>query len=238
MMHAADASRSSAAAGTIRVFLADDHRVTLWGLQQLIDSAGPRMRVIGTATTRNELLNSDAVSDADIVLLDLDLGGEKSTEVLDDLQRRCGGHVLVLTAADDPEQYREAMMKGVRGVLHKSESADIVLRAIEKICAGELWVQGALLGEVLGRLTGRRPASMPRDPHAERIASLTPREREIVATMVRMTGAKQIAVAEDLGMSEHTLRNHLTTIYSKLAVHGRLELHVYATEHGLGSSRY
>jgi len=54
--------------------------------------------------------------------------------------------------------------------------------------------------------------------------------------MVRSSGAKQLSVADELHMSEHTLRNHLTTIYSKLCVHGRLELHVYATAHGLGAA--
>ncbi len=53
--------------------------------------------------------------------------------------------------------------------------------------------------------------------------------------MVNSPGDKQFAVADQLGMSEHTLRNHLTTIYSKLDVRGRLELHVYATAHGLGA---
>jgi DNA-binding NarL/FixJ family response regulator len=221
---------------TIRVFLADDHRVTLWGLQRLIDSTSPRMRVIGSATTRSELLCHHAVGDADVVLLDLDLGGESSADVLHDLQRLCRGHVLVLTAADDPEQHRAVVMKGVRGVVHKSEPADAVLRAIEKVSAGEVWLQGALLGDVLGLLTGHGTPAVPaHGSDASRIASLTAREREIVAAMLQLTGAKLFAVAESLAMSEHTLRNHLTTIYSKLQVHGRLELHVYATAHGLGA---
>jgi two-component system, NarL family, nitrate/nitrite response regulator NarL len=54
--------------------------------------------------------------------------------------------------------------------------------------------------------------------------------------MMHSAGAKQLSVAADLGMSEHTLRNHLTTIYSKLGVRGRLELHVYASAHGIGAA--
>jgi len=54
--------------------------------------------------------------------------------------------------------------------------------------------------------------------------------------MVSHAGAKQIAVAEKLAMREHTLRNHLTTIYSKLQVRGRLEMHVFASAHGLGET--
>lgn len=222
------------APGAIRVFIAEDHAITLWGLQRLIDASQPRMGVIGTATTREQLLGHPALADADVLLLDLDLAGENAADSLADLQRRCAGHVLVLTGADDAGAHRDVVLKGARGVLHKSEPAQTILQAIEKVHAGEVWLNGGLLGEVLSQLTGRSPAPRRDDPNASRIASLTTREREIIATMVRMAGAKQLAVADTLGMSEHTLRNHLTTIYSKLGVHGRLELHLYATDHGLG----
>ncbi len=222
----------------IRVFIAEDHQITLWGLHRLIDAASPRMQVIGTASSHTELMNHDAAAQADVILLDLDLAGEDSGASLAVLRQRCPGRVLVLTAADDIAVHRAAVMKGARGVVHKSEPADTILTAIEKVNAGEVWLHRALLGEVLGMLTDSSPTAAPRqtDPDAQRIASLTPREREIVVTMMRSAGAKQLSVAADLGMSEHTLRNHLTTIYSKLRVRGRLELHVYASTHGIGAA--
>ena len=222
----------------IRVFVAEDHQITLWGLIHLIDAAGPRMEVIGSASSLTELMNHDAAAQADVILLDLDLGGADAGASLASLRQRCLGHVLVLTADDNITKHREAVMKGARGVIHKSEPAETILRAIEKVEAGEVWLHRALLGQVLGLLTDASPTAMPRqiDPDAERIASLTPRERAIVTTMLHSSGAKQLAVASELGMSEHTLRNHLTTIYSKLGVRGRLELHVYASTHGLGAA--
>jgi DNA-binding NarL/FixJ family response regulator len=221
------------ARATIRVFIAEDHRITLWGLQRLIDSAAPRMEVVGTATTRSQLLTHVALPDADLVLMDLDLNGEDATEVMDDLLRRCPGRVLILTGENDPERHRQAVLSGARGVLHKSQSAETVLQAIDKVHAGEVWLERGLLGDVLGRLTGRTQAPSPQSDEQRRIASLTPRERQIVSLMTRSASLKQMAVADELGMSEHTLRNHLTTIYSKLKVRGRLELHVFATQHGL-----
>jgi two-component system nitrate/nitrite response regulator NarL len=219
----------------IRVFVAEDHKITLWGLQRLIAASHPRMEVVGTASTRRELLNHGAASSADVIVLDLDLAGEDSRESLADLRRICPGHVLVLTGADDCAEHRDAMVKGARGVVHKSEPAETILRAIEKVHDGEIWLNRALLGQVLGALTGSRPAKAAPDEHAQRIGSLTPREREIVTAMAAHPGAKQLVVADELGMSEHTLRNHLTAIYAKLGVHGRLELHVYATEHGMAA---
>ena len=220
----------------IGVFVAEDHLITLWGLKRLIDAAGSRMAVVGSASTHAELMADDAVCGADVILLDLNLGGHDMGASLSQLRQRCRGRILVLTGADDIALHRDAVVKGARGVVHKSEPAETILRAIEKVDAGEIWVHRALLGEVMGMLTDGAPAASrpPADPEAERIASLTPREREIVCTMVRNSAAKQFAVASDLGMSEHTLRNHLTTIYSKLGVRGRLELHLYASARGLG----
>jgi DNA-binding NarL/FixJ family response regulator len=221
----------------IRVFVAEDHKITLWGLQRLIDASRPFMEVVGTAASRAELLNHDAVADADVILLDLDLAGEDSSEALADLRRRCPGRVLILTGSDDKAMHREVMVKGARGVLHKSEPAESILRAIEKVYGGGAWLDSCLMGDVLGMLTGEKPAPATQpDEHARRIATLTPREREIVCAMSSHPGDKQLVVADELHMSEHTLRNHLTTIYSKLRVHGRLELHVYATAHGLCAS--
>ncbi len=235
----ATAEHGSPTSDAIKVFLAEDHHVTLWGLQQLIEASNPKMTVVGTARTRSELMNHDGAAQADVILLDLDLGGEDITEALPILRQRCQGQVLVLTGSDDANAHRAAVVNGARGVLHKSESAQTVLRAIEKVYQGEIWLNHDVLGAVLDQLRHGAPkmagAGTKDDPDAERIASLTPREREIVRVMVSNPGDKQFAVADQLGMSEHTLRNHLTTIYSKLEVRGRLELHVYATAHGLGA---
>ena len=222
----------------IRVFVADDHDITLWGLHRLIDGASPRMTVVGTASSRDELMNHGAAATADVLLLDLDMGGEDVGAALASLRQRCPGHVLVLTGTDDIAQHRAAVMKGARGVVHKSEPAQTILNAIEKVNNGEVWLHRSLLGEVLGLLTRGNPVATPRtvDPLTMRIASLTARERDVVVTMVECTGAKQLVIADKLGMSEHTLRNHLTTIYSKLGVRGRLELHLFATTHGLGTA--
>lgn len=221
---------------TITVFIAEDHDITLWGLHQLIDAASPPMKVVGTASSRDDLMSHAAVATADVLLLDLDLRGQDTAVMLVDLCQRCTGHVLVLTGTCDLDQHRVAVVKGARGVIHKSESALTILKAIEKVNSGEVWLSPALLGEVLGLLTNARhaaPASPRADPTARRWASLTAREREVAMTMVRCASAKQLALAAELGMSEHTLRNHLTSIYSKLLVRGRLEMHVLVTMHGL-----
>lgn len=218
--------------GPIRVMIVDDHKAILWGLERLVDSAKPRMEVVGTAASRAELLDRVGAARPDVILLDLDLNGESGSDALPDLQRQSSAQVLVLTGDRDPDNHQNAIMKGARGVVGKDESADVLLRAIECVHAGEVWLNRMMIGRVLGAFaTGGGAPKM--DPDAERIASLTERERSIVRAVVLNRGAKSQTVAETLHISEHTLRNHLTVIYDKLGVRNRLDLFAYATEHGL-----
>ncbi|NML15291.1 response regulator [Azohydromonas caseinilytica] len=231
-------SPASTAARPIRVLLTDDHALVLWGLRQLIDSAQPRMQVVGTATSTRELMAHPALSETDLVLLDLGLPDGNPMECIRQLTNK-KLKVLVLTGNLNVAQHMEAVKQGARGVVLKSHSTELLLRAVERVHAGEVWVDRALMAQLLGQISGApAPASAPAAPtpqseQAQRIASLTPKERQVVQAVVQHRGAKSLIVAETLSMSEHTLRNHLTVIYSKLNVHGRLELYAYALEHGL-----
>ncbi len=215
----------------IRVFLVDDHRTLLWGIERLIESAGDRMQLVGSATSIEELLASPDSRDADVLVLDLDLGGFDSSMSLASLQQALPARILVLTGARDAEAHRRAVLAGARGVVKKEEAVDVLLRAIEKVHEGDVWVNRALIGDIMDMLKGGHP---PPDEHTAKISSLTPKELEVIATVVRHKGAKSLILAESLGISEHTLRNHLTVIYHKLELRGRLELYVYAKEHGIG----
>ena len=209
----------------INVFLVDDHRTILWGLERLVESAAPHMAVVGTAANRAELFAKLSGIKPDVILLDLDLGGESSLDCLEELAQQTSAQVLVLTGSSDPEVHQRAVVRGARGVVHKQESVEVLLRAIEKVHNGEIWLERAALGRVMATLA-RGPG---KDPEAAKIAALTPKERQIVATVVKEKGAHNKLIADKMHMSEHTLRNHLTTIYSKLEVEGRMGLYFYAT---------
>jgi DNA-binding NarL/FixJ family response regulator len=223
-----------AATRPIRVLLADDHAVTLWGLRQLVDSAKPRMSVAGTASTCAELVAHPALSKTDVVLLDLGLRDANAIDCVAQLVSDAGVKVVVLTGDLNPSHHRDAVMRGARGVVLKSQPTEHILGAIERVHGGEVWLDGSLMSMLLGAVPGvpgARPE--PRDDATRRIETLTPKERQVIQAMVKHRGAKSLVVADALGMSEHTLRNHLTVIYSKLNVQGKLNLYVYALEHRL-----
>jgi DNA-binding NarL/FixJ family response regulator len=221
-------------AEAIRVLLVDDHKTVLWGLEKLVESAYPRMEVAGVANTVEEMFDVLEQADPHVVLLDLDLSGRSACEVLPELSQRTSAHTLLLTAERSGTVLEAAIMRGARGVVGKDEAPEVLLRAIERVNAGEVWVNRRMMGRVLGALAAPQ---RPRDPEADKIASLTTREREIIASVVRQRGAKGVAIAEELHISENTLRNHLTVIYSKLGLRNRIELFVYAGEHGLTDNR-
>lgn len=218
----------------IRVFVVDDHRAMLWGLERLIESAAPLLQLVGTAGNRNDLMARLHEARPDVVLLDLDLGGDDASEVLPDLLRESEAQILVFTGNRDPEVHQRVMMHGARGVVQKEEGADVVIAAIEKVHAGEIWLDRSTMGKVFGALAGGG-ARVPRDPDAMKIEGLTERERQIIAAAIQYKGAGNKTIADRLHISEHTLRNHLSVIYRKLGIRGRLELFIYAGKHGLAA---
>jgi two-component system, NarL family, nitrate/nitrite response regulator NarL len=219
-------------AEAIKVFLVDDHPTILWGLERLIESAEPAMAVVGQASSPSELFARIPSANPDVIVLDLDLNGESALDSLPKLVEQSTARILVLTGISDPLVHEKAVMQGARGVVQKREPAGTILRAIEKVHRGEVWLDRNSVGRILNALSRGQKS----DPEAEKIAALTPKERHIIEMLTEQKGARNKVIADKLHMSEHTLRNHLTTIYSKLQVSGRLELYLYATSHRLSGA--
>ena len=216
----------------IRVLLVEDHKIMLWGLEHLIESEQPHMQVIGKASNKLEVFAFLKFSKPDVVLLDLDLNGKNSLDFLEELLRESNARVLVLTASQDPVLHQHAIINGASGVVLKSENADVILRAIKYVHAGELWYDRAATSRLLRSLNAAVSTSSKANPHSQ-IAKLTIKERQVISAMALIPGARNKAVADRLFMSEHTLRNHLTSIYAKLDLENRLELCMYVIEHKL-----
>ena len=224
-------------AQNIRVFLVDDHPTMLWGLERLIEGAGPRMAVAGTASSFDEAQARVPQMTADVVVLDMDLGGRSSLELMPFIRERSAAQILVLTGVREQATLDQAMLSGARGVLNKAAPAQQVLDAIEAVHRGEVWLEGKDLGRVFSQLLqGQGAAAQPAQPKAPQAPHdrLTARERRVVACVVAQSGGSNAALADRLCIAEHTLRNHLSTIYQKLGVRNRLELYVYAVKHQLG----
>ena len=118
--------------------------------------------------------------------------------------------------------------------MQKEAPAEVILKAIKCVNRGEIWLDRVSTGRIFTKLLN--PLTGEASPEAARISSLTPREREIIDVIITHGRSTNKEIAGHLNMSEHTLRNHLSSIYSKLEVANRLELAMYALKHGLGKA--
>jgi DNA-binding NarL/FixJ family response regulator len=208
----------------VRLFVIEDHPVVREGLRMLLDAAGD-LHVVGVAPSASSALDALRAAPPDLVLLDLDLGEEDGLEWLPKvLEAAAGAHVLILTAVREPGRDEAAFGAGARGFVHKEAPAEELLRAIRAVASGALWFDPATLGA--------RPAA---GPHADPLAALTSRERDVVHLVGE--GLRNEEIARRLGISEKTVRNHLTAAFDKVGVSGRLELAVFAYRHGLARPR-
>jgi two-component system nitrate/nitrite response regulator NarL len=211
----------------IRVLIVDDHAVVRAGLRMLID-AQPGMKVVEMASNSAEALEFAARESPEIILLDLDLGGQDVITLIPELRAAAkDARVLVLTGLKDLEAHRRSMRLGAMGVILKDQAAEILIKAIEKVHAGEVWVDRLTMGSLLDEMT-QAPEI---DPEEARIASLTQREREVIALIAE--GLKNKQIGQRLFIGETTVTHHLTSIFSKLEVSDRLELVIYAFSHNL-----
>lgn len=216
----------------IRVLLVDDHPCFLWGLEQLINTRNPQMTVVGTAGQGIEALKLASETRPDVIVLDIDLGIENGVDLLSRLIACSGARILALTDSRDPGRRDSAVLAGARGVVGKEERPETLLQAIRKVHDGELWLDRSATGRVFVELSRALQGGGKTDEQS-RIASLTRREREVVGIVSTHPAASVKAIARMHHISEKTLRNHLTSIYDKLRLSSRLELHVFASTHKL-----
>ncbi len=215
----------------IRILLVDEQSIVRAGLKMLLESH-PGLAVIGEAATLVEALA--LVTDApDIILLDLNsLSRQRSLDAIPQVMSTAKAGLLLLTDEDDPEGDLNAIRMGAMGIVNKKEPAEVLLKAIERIHAGEVWINRAMMARVIGGMRhSNYPQTINDDPEATKIASITDREREVVTLIGQGLRNKQIA--ERLFISEITVRHHLTSIFDKVGVSDRFELAIYSYRHGL-----
>jgi DNA-binding NarL/FixJ family response regulator len=219
----------------IRILLVDDHALVRTGLRIALERH-PHLAVVGEAGNRADALAMASRKQPDIILLDLDLGGASSLGFLPDLLDAAqGGRAILVTGVHAPEEHYRAVQLGAMGLVRKEQGADVLVQAIEKVHAGEVWLEPTMVARALAEISGQRSLEkQPVDPEAAKIARLTPREREVIGLIGE--GLYNKDIAERLSISAATVSHHLTSIFDKLGVPNRFDLVIYAYRHGLAES--
>jgi two-component system, NarL family, nitrate/nitrite response regulator NarL len=117
-------------------------------------------------------------------------------------------------------------------VVKKREAPAALIKAIEKVHEGELWIDRGATSRIFMEMARQKSAER-NDPEKSKISMLTSRERQTIAAVASDASAPGKVIAGRLCISEHTLRNHLTSIYGKLGLSSRVDLYAYATKHSL-----
>lgn len=196
----------------IRVLLIDNQCIIRFGLEKLINSQRPRMEVIGKFPdfSPDVLAQLEKLS-PDVILLDPYLEIEKGINAIRQLTTVSKAKVLIFTALQDRSVYDKLMISGAKGIVGKKEAEATILKAIEKVNEGQLWLDHASMDRLVLELSGRKSVRET-GLEAERMKTLTPREKKIVETLISNAGASGRIIADTLHISESTLRNHLGSI--------------------------
>jgi DNA-binding NarL/FixJ family response regulator len=201
----------------ITVLIADDHPVVRQGISVLL-SVHDDMVVVGEAADGLEALELAERLRPDVLLLDLKLPELDGVAVLGQLpERSAGTRALVLTSAADQPQVTLALRAGAAGFLYKDVDPDALVRAIRSVHDGH-----TLLAREAAALLSARPAGQD----GRGIDSLTAREREVLGLLA--DGRSNREIARSLGVSEKTVKTHVSSVLTKLGVADRTQAAVLA----------
>ncbi len=206
----------------IPIVIADDHAILRESLAALLNTQKD-FEVVGTAATGSEALTVVNESSPEVLVLDLFMPGGDGFEVLRTLDT-AGSRVasVVLTASESQPDYVQVVRLGARGLVLKGEGPERLFAAIRAVANGELAFTEEIAQQVLTAMAGEsrqqeQPTSLRR---------LSERERQIAALVAR--GMKNKDIAQELHISENTVKRHLQSIFNKTGSRDRLELAVLA----------
>jgi len=218
----------------IKVMIVDDHPVFRQGLRNIL-AMHKDLRIVGEAADGREAIKLAQRLQPDVVTMDINLPTLNGLQATRELKKLCPEiNIIMLTAYDDEEQIYHAIRSGASAYHAKDVSPTKLVDVIRHVSQGQYVVGGKVLDEdsidewLLEEFHRFGDGEM--DRKAQFLSPLSPREMEILELVVRGMSNKEIAY--HLGISHQTVKNHMTSILSKLGVADRTQATVYALRHG------
>ena len=210
---------------TVNILIVDDHTLFRTGVRKMLEAEGD-MCVVGEAATGREALEQARELVPDVILMDIrmpDLDGVKAARVLHREMPHVG--IIFVTMFEDDEFVFQGLQAGGRGYILKDADPDTMLRAIRAVAHGE-----SLLGATIAQKVMRQFSALS-NKQTVLFDDLTPREVEVLKLIAEGMSNKEIA--EELVISEKTVKNHINNIFSKLHIYDRSQAMLYAIRKGL-----
>jgi DNA-binding NarL/FixJ family response regulator len=212
-----------------RIVIADDQALFREGLRTLL-STRPDMEVVGEAANGDDAVVLVERLRPDVVLMDLRMPNVDGIQATARLRDRCPEiPVLVLTTFDDDANLFGALRAGAAGYLLKDVSSETLVSAIQAATRGESFLQSTVTGRVVAAFARLMESGGPKADAL--VLPLSPREREIVSLLG--SGASNKEIADRLNLAEGTIKNHVTSILTKLDVRDRTQAALRARQLGI-----
>lgn len=218
------ADGDSTAVEPIQIAVVDDHQLFRTGLAELLEQEG--LHIVGTAGDGESALELVTETAPDVVLMDLDMPGLSGLETTREISRIAPRtRVLVLTVSAEEQTVVDAIAAGAHGYLLKGTSLASLVGGIKAAVAGESLMSSSIAAKLFARL--RTEPGQARNGQA--LSNLSQREVEILKLIA--TGKHNGEIADELLISPHTVRNHVSNILMKLQMANRIEAAAYAIKH-------
>ena len=219
-----------AAAGMIRVLLADDQALIRMGFRMVLDAEAD-IEVVGEAADGAAAITQAKALNPDVVLMDIRMPGVNGIEATAEITRTLDTKVLILTTFDLDEYAFGGLRAGASGFLLKDTRPAELIEAIRTVASGEAVVSPRITRRMLEMFAGQLPSGTATSGQVDpRIASLTPRETEILRLVAR--GMSNAEIAAELVVSATTVKTHVGSVLAKLGVRDRVQAVVVAYETG------
>lgn len=213
----------------IRVLIADDHTMVRQGLSQICE-AEPDMQVVGQAADGRQAVRLARSLQPDIVVMDINMPGQDGVEATTAITAENPSiGVIILTMYRQDQYVFEAIKAGARAYLLKDADSDELLRAIRAVARGEALLDPSIAGKIIDEFKRLQDDALL----ADGLTPLTDREQDILRLVAQ--GHDNQAIANELHLSEKTVRNRLSVIFEKLHVNNRTQAALYALRRGLAS---
>ncbi len=211
---------------TIRVGLADDHRVLRDGLKSVIEEEAPEVQTVVEAASAREFLDAVAEREINVAVVDISMPGMDGLELAGVLKRDYPSiRTIVLTMYQEVDLIERAIRSSVWGYVLKSNAANTVVDAIRSVYSGKSFFDPAIPKEVISQL--RYQKAQP----GRLSTTLTPRQIEVLRLIC--DGKTEREIAAELGISFHTAHAHKSNIMQKLGLHSKVDLVRYAVQRNL-----
>ncbi len=220
---------STAVAGTIRLLVADDHPVVRFGVKNMLEHE-PGFEVVSEAGDGDDAITQALEHEPDILLLDVQMPRLPGLEAMRAIMSKSPRvKIILLTSTISTQQVIEALQIGARGIVLKDSAAADLSESIRAVYSGDYWIGGERVVNLLQALHGlmQKAAAVPE----KKTYGLTPRELEVVHSIVE--GCSNKDIAKQYGISEETVKRHLSNTFDKTGVSTRLELALFAISHKL-----